>query len=477
MRFAPHGRCRLRPPPAWFLITVAGLADVGPILAVPKTLLEAIPDDALAVHVLNWPTEGAQTAPGISIPMLTGWADQLARMGWLADAGHCARAWVDTFAVIGDLLPFPHAVVLLDYAARPRSDGGHELAGLKAALIVQASGRHDVLERRIQHLLRTYTNSAESSLDVRIVGEQSVHVLTDRRLPDWVVLAWGAVDDLYVVTIGEDVFPRVVRTHRAAGQGRQADTWLDEVCAKDGSSGPRWMLGIRFDRVAAAAAADSDLRGKIQSVVGALGFGGADRGVWTLSMHQRAVEIRCSLRRGSQTDTQFLNGGASESMIPGDATWYGALDFEPATLVRRLSAAYLAARSPDAAEQSRAFWASVQRESAVNFDRDILARLATPVVVHDHPRHAFRLPLIWTYEFPVRSDPADLRAAVDRIMEYTDRSWASQTSVRLQREESGFWFLQFGIQGPAIGITDEKLFLSFSPHSVRVAMKQKRPKS
>jgi hypothetical protein len=89
------------------------------------------------------------------------------------------------------------------------------------------------------------------------------------------------------------------------------------------------------------------------------------------------------------------------------------------------------------------------------------------VILHDFPRHAFHWPLAWTITVPVTGDANALRANLDRLFEYTQDQLRKKNLLRLEREPEGLWSLNLGLAGPAVGIKNGWLMVSFSPAAVR----------
>ena len=159
--------------------------------------------------------------------------------------------------------------------------------------------------------------------------------------------------------------------------------------------------------------------------------------------------------------------GVDRTIIPDDASGFAVLDLDPSALVARVRDAYLAAKSPPAQESVRAFWHDLEVQSGLSIEADILSLLRGPVVIHDSPRHALRLPLAWTVLLRVREDPAALRVGIDRLLSVGQNALGDGGAFRLIRDEDDVWYLDFGLAGPAVLVTDRWLILSFSPSAVR----------
>jgi hypothetical protein len=96
-----------------------------------------------------------------------------------------------------------------------------------------------------------------------------------------------------------------------------------------------------------------------------------------------------------------------------------------------------------------------------------MSRLGRYVVIHDYPRHAFRLPFMWTILTRIDREPGVVRAAIDRLMEILREDLASAGPIRLVRDSDGIWHLQLGIEGPSLAVTERWIIIGFSPQAVR----------
>ena len=451
---------------------IAAAIVVAPSVALgsmPESLIQAVPKDAVASYFAAGSDSDASHGGAASSLGLAAFVIEHAQdFGLLSALSKRTRIWVDEFAAISELLDYPHAGVLLDFRAAPRPDGGHQLAGLHAALILRTDGANTRIELRIQHLLSSYTNSENSTLSRRERDGAAVFTLRDGRLPDWVELTWGAVGDHYIVAMGAGSFERIVATMADRMLSLADDAWFSKAWETAGGPAASLAGQIRFD--AARAAADDLLVSKIERVQETLLLSGIDRGLWTLGRRGRAIAAGAFLRRSDRDEwapiTRDGDAGLPPGVIPDEATWYIVLDVEPRALINTVSKAYLSTKSPDAERKSREFWERLQERADVSIDVDILAHLREPIVIHDYPQHALRLPFAWTRVIPL-DDAAAVRRNLDRVLDAARVELAKEASIQLRRDADGVWYLYFGIAGPAVAVADDRLIISFSPDAVR----------
>jgi len=453
------------------LATSVGFAIAGAAIAssasLPDSLLRSVPKDAVFAYFVAGPDAGSPSAPS-SLGLASFLIERAHEFGLLSSVNEQTRIWLDVLASISDLLQYPHAVALLDIRAEPRLDGGHQLSGLHAALIIQADGGDARIEQRIQHLLSSYTNDEQTNLTSSDHAGCPVFTLRDRRLDDWVELTWGRHEGRYVVAIGKGSFDRIVQTIGNRTPGIAEDGWFANAWKVSGGADASLAALLRFDT--ARSATDDLLKSKIEQVQDSLQLKGVERGLWTVGCPARAIEAGAYLHRGGEDEwlpiTRCKLGDQALGVIPDEASWYVILDVEPRALLDTLSSAYLASRSPDAQTETRVFWRNVEERVGLSIDRDIFGLLRIPIICHDYPRHALRLPLAWTWLFAVE-DPVALRRHLDRVLEAAKQELAKEGTTQLRHDADGVWYLTFGIDGPALTVTDHWLIVSFSPDAVR----------
>ena len=196
------------------------------------------------------------------------------------------------------------------------------------------------------------------------------------------------------------------------------------------------------------------MAGKPEQVLAGLGLGDVERGLWTIGVSGdsdgRAVEAYAFLRDADGDELVPICGLPDtgvrriEVPIPPKASRYAVIRYSPRRLVLQVRDAYLASRSPSAQRNLREMWTRVEAEADVSVDRDLLMQLGPRLVIHEYPPH----PLV--------------------------PDW---TSLRLEHASDGVWYLQAGLYGPALAVTDRWVIISYSPVAVRqnIAFLEARP--
>jgi hypothetical protein len=446
--------------------------------ATPPLVLKAVPADAVAAYVAAGQKAGAPPHEGPSaVQMVASLSDQAYQLGLLSKVAPSVRGWLDALSSLPEVLPHPHAVVLLDITGRRREDGGHDLAALEAVLIVTTRGANEGLERRIQHLLNVYTNTAQTALSSWSHEGDAAFTIKDRRLPPWATISWGQLGDHYVVTLGTGAYERVADTVAGRSPSLQSDTWVAQAIADANAGNAALLCYADFARLRRNA--DTSLTSKIEEVAEALTLHGAERALAALSRPGRSVEAIGVVHRGDRDEIVPLVGrrflaDVGESIIPQQARGYAVIDLNPRGVVRSIAQAYLAAKSPSSRERVHSFWREVESSTGVSIERDILQHLGRPMIIHDYPHHALNLPLAWTILLPVEGDADVLRGNVNKLLGAARRELAGQSGVQLVRDPDGVWYVQIGLAGPAMAVTDRWVVVSFSPSAVRQNIRNPR---
>lgn len=453
------------------LVCVLVYGSVVPACFAQKSLIEALPSNAIAAYVYE-PAIGVDgtSASRDGLGALKSLADQAFGLGLMAGLDACARQWIDSLLAIADVTSFPHAVALLDIGARARSDGGHELSQLRVALIIQTGADTSTIERRIQHLLNSHTNSATSMLKCEGAEHTSRCLLRDTQLPDWAVIEWGRVDGLFVLTIGIDALDQIRATLGSKTKSLASHPWFDGRSPTKPSEGEPLRAFVNV--VDGCKALDSPLRKKVDRSLSALGWSDLQQGMLIVGESGRHTVIRGISRKGGE-DRPFTLAGPQFAdrlgfgAIPDEATTVAVIQVDAKALVEGVRDAYLAARSSRSGDRSREFWRRVEAESGVSFEADILPQLGQTIVVHDHPRHALGLPIARTLQIQVSGDSIELQKKLDRLLGYAQSNAEYLLPMVLNHHSDGIWSADMGIQGPALGMTNGWIVLGLFPDAVR----------
>ncbi|HEY3241921.1 MAG TPA: hypothetical protein VGM03_01095 [Phycisphaerae bacterium] len=458
------------------------LARIPAAWAIPPELVEYVPADAVVAVLTDGSgsREGADPTPNLAVLL----ASRIREMGLIPDGSGATGLFVDIAAALPAVIRHPWAITLLEIASTPSGEGARHLADLRGGLIVLTRGENEELERQIRRALATYTTSEFSKLSERQVGDSTVYELRDSRMPEWALLSWGRVGDAYVVTLGAGSFDRIVASPRGSGH-----LVRESLLAR-----AEWLARARRECHSTAAAVEwtvdfDGLRRQLENAaphtvfdraLSAFGLNETDRALWTVGALGR--EITCyTLARVGDADRFSVVAGPEirnplpSQFIPPEASTFAVFDHRPATLLRRLAAGYLATCRDEWRDKLRDNWERLQGRTGVDFQRDVLDQLGDRIVVHTWPPHPLGIALLCTVELEIDGSAERLRRALDVLLgeygQYLQEGHSAAAgdpfSMRIKRDEDGVWYLQAGIYGPALKVTQHWLVISFAPQAVR----------
>ncbi len=492
---------------AFLLSTLIGRSLAGQ----PPSAADAIPADVVAAVFFSGPRPArVENGAWSTLKIAAHLADRARQAGLFSKLDAETRTWIDVFTAASTIAEYPYAIALLDIQGLARSDGGHQLSQLRAGLILDTRGANVPIETRIRHLLRAYTSSNDALVSQREDDGRSTFTLRDRSLPAWATITWGAYGDYYVIAIGDGTYERILSTLTGHSRSLARDAWFrraSQISARtmagsqaqapnsehpiangserrnerkivaahpepDQSPARRLAWYLNFAELRRTADPSLDL--KIQWVQSALGLAGIRRGLWTVGRipSSGSVETVSVAQRRHRDEVRQRTGDLyraelMESAIPDLAETYAVIDCDPLAAWNGIAEAFLASKSPRTRESKESLLESLEADAGLSIKRDIVAHLSGPVVIHDYPPHALRLPIAFTLIVRISGDAEDLHRNLDRILSVVQERLAEGDGVQLQHDADGIWFLQCGLVGPALTLTDRWLILGFSPHAVR----------
>jgi hypothetical protein len=450
-------------------------------VALPRELAEVTPDDALAaVWLADTASDGSASPTMAGLSLTGGFLNQASALGLLTEADPSTRLWLDAVASLPLVLGHPAGLIVLDYDAVAREDGGHQLAGLQTVLAIRIGEDAAPINQRIQHLLNVHTNSRDSTIQRTQHGDRKRFTLRDQRIPAWAEITWGQVGNWYLVALGNGTFERIEKTihghDRTNGDAKvpvpslASDPWFVEAFEKTEGIRAEFACYLNFDAIRRPA--DPHFNMKINRVQIALHLSGVDRGLWTVRKEDRSVELYGFYRRLGQDifrplASSRLLAGREPSLIPGEATTFMAIEGNPHKIVEGVCRAVLFSKSPPGQESLKQFWRWVQEESGVDVYADVIDQLGDAIMIHDYPLHAFRLPVARTIVVPVKGDPDVLRSSIDRLMSFAQKHLPPDGMFQLAQEPDGIWHIRYVLDGPGVTVTGRWLIISYSPEAVR----------
>lgn len=454
----------------------AGLLCTGTAMGTPDRLVQVVPADPLAVwfsdqRAAEPDRDRAVTAARFAAALL----HHSRHMGLMDGIDPTAGLVVDAVALLPELARYPRALVLLDVRADALGDGGFRLGGIAAGLVVVTGGDHARIAANLQSLLDRYANDLTGRLTQRAHDRTTVYTLTDNRLPPWAVIEWGPVRDCYLIAFGPGTLDRLASTVTGESPNLASDGWFAQAHGRGRGPRARWEWTVDLDALCRRLV--PVMGDKPRRVTDALGLAEVSRALWTVGPPSRTIDAACVLRAAGRDRTIpiTLTGeevGRFASLIPPQAGSGAVIHARLPEMIPRACEAYLAARSPSVRDRLREHWAAIQRQADVQAERDILHRWGRHVIVHDFPRHPLGLPLLRTVLIELDGSADAVRAALDRLLEaaqaYVRRQTEEPSALSwLKRDADGVWYVQFGLLGPALAVTDQWIVISTSPQAVR----------
>ena len=455
-------------PVSSLILLCAGMA-----WAVPARLLQVIPRDSLAVILFDKHAgSDGETAP-TSAGRAAATALRHARAaGLLHNIDTGAGMVVDGLLILPELARYPRGVVLLDVRVAALNGDSFRFGGLSAGLVLLTGDDQLHVSRHIQSLLNVYVDTDTARLTQRETHGAIIHTLADRRLPDWAVIEWGALDDCYLIAVGTGAFECLASAVRDRSAGLDADRWFARAHRRCRGDRARWEWHIRLQAVCDSLGAVMGARPR--EVLDALGLADVSRGLWSVGPDCRSVDAACVLNAAGRDRYVpiTITGHDVDALgraIPPQADSAAVILARPAELIPRACEAYLATRRRRVRERLRAWWTALEAELGMNADADILGQLGTHVVIHDYPAHPLKLPLFRTVLVEIDGSADRLRATLDGVLTHLERRFRGPGEVpgMLGRAADGVWYVQVALYGPALAVTDHWVVISYSPHAVR----------
>jgi hypothetical protein len=287
------------------------------------------------------------------------------------------------------------------------------------------------------------------------------------------------VEDLFILSIGEGSSARILRALSDEQPNLFGDEWF-----KSGHRHARGTAAL-FELYVNVAALQQRIgesaQDRFRAVVDSLDLQFSEKSIWTIGAEDRAYSCYAYHRKDGADLLARISDPSTYSaehkrLVPAEAKTYAILNTDCAALVRRIRSTYLSAQRLEKRFELIRGWDTLARTQKVNFEADVLRQLGNHVIIHDHPKHPLGLPLMRTILIEISGDAERVRLALDRTLEYCANQLDVAAAKRklpaispvLRFTPEGIWYIQYGIYGPAITVTDGWLVISYSPQAVRV---------
>lgn len=388
-----------------------------------------------------------------------------------------ARLYARIIEGFGQMIRYPHALVLIDAQAKPLESNPRDrkVDRLRFALIVQTGQREQQFARIIQAAVNEHTDSQKATLTRQRAGPWTYQKLRDTRLPAWCEIAWGRIAGHFVFTIGPDVWASIAAVAAGEAQALSRSDWL---AGARGERGRKALIEIIVAARSIREELDPFLDGRATEFFRAWHAEDIERMHWALGFEGPALYcVAHFVEQGQAVEHVYADPGIRDprliTTIPEGAR-YAIYRLPATTTLPRFFAGLLSTRGPDVEQAVYDLWAGMQKEYGFDAQRDILAHLGDYIVMHNDPPHPLRIPFAMTTLTEIREQPQVVRQTVDTM----SRAWRDSVARLVEkdptlaafnvREEGGIWYIACGpIAGPAWTVTDRFIVTSWSPAALR----------
>ena len=393
------------------------------------------------------------------------------------------KVWIRLLSSLTELGRYPFAVgiLTLDVKERERA-GSYKLKNIQLALIVRTGGDHADVIAQVDTTVKSSSSDRTGKIVTRRVGEHSFEVLMDHRLPAWCETQFGSVGDHYIVGFGAGTFEKICAVIDGDSGALSDDEWY--VRAGAGAHADQAFYQLYGNLAELRRRLEPVLAGRPAQVAEALGLGGLVRFRWALGFEGRGH--RSLAWMGYRDEDSLLRlSDPSEfpepqvAVVPKQATGFSITRLDMAWLSTHVSAALLASLRPDKAKALGKWWADVEREGAIDFQRDLLPHLGPHMILHNYPRPVGP-PFLCTVLLQHDGSPL-VRTSVNRLLSEWQRARdrgaeqhkdkPAKLTWRWQRDpDSGIWSVKteplLGLSWYSVAVTERYIIISWSPKAV-----------
>ena len=424
------------------------------------------------------PKEGSQLASIINFLNLS---------GLIPDEGQ-------VFADIAGRLPlfgrYEHAAILMDVSSKAVRRPGDpasapttslRLNSLQCAVIFRTGGDNRDVNDHLNHLIGRYTNNEVGKLTREKVHGVKFQRLVDERLIGWAVWEWGAIGDDYAVCFGAGSFEKIAATHAGRAPSLADDAWFKSAGAKVHGDKAHAQWFIAFSRLETRL---TEVAGeRFSRVVEALQADHLTHDLWAVGRQGRAMSwYRCYRRNGEDVTHIYSDPDdatpALRKIIPPAAKHYAIIHVPTRWLVDNVPRAWVAAQSESHIQTLTAAWKRLEKDTGVDIGKSLIDHFGENIVLFDFPPHPLEIPFALTVAIEI-DQRRPVAEAIDTLLDFwsryldqrAERQGTKLVRLYVKHDPDGVWYLQAGILGPALKVTDRFVVISWSPQALREALK------
>ena len=433
------------------------------------------------------PAKGLLCWKGLPLPELEGAPIGGSPLATLIDAGTriagsplkpTEQITLRILETLGIIFHYPFAVSLIDATAKEISPERHgaRLDKLRLVIAVKTNGKSEPFRRIIQKAVNEQTDAGIAHLEVKHAEKWKYQELSDERLPDWCVVAWGEMDGLFVMTLGVDVWPQIAAVAAGKQPSLAADPWITAVRSQQKTEP---LIEVFVSARDIRKRLDPFVQGRATAFFKSWHAEDSDMAHWALGFEDRALFCVVNHRQGNGTQRRvyahpkFATAQLKQA-IP-DESRYAVYRIDMEDFLPQLIGSYYATQDDEARQAAEKIWNDIQTKLGVDAERDALAHLGKNIVLHNYPEHPLHLPLAFTALIEIKSEPDKVRNTLETLcnswQEECDELAAESGFINtgaLTRDDDGVWYIQFPFfNGLAWTFTDRYIITSWSPWALR----------
>ncbi len=389
----------------------------------------------------------------------------------------------------GQMIRYRHCIALIDASAIPagRHPDSRQADELRLVMIVDTNGKSGPFLSIIQTAASEQTNTEHAKLVKKHAERWDYTELHDARLPDWYIVAWGEIDNHFVLTLGRDVWPRIAGIAAGKEPGLSRDPWVSE---HRGERGRHALIEIIVDAARMRSRLDPLIHNWVSEFFEVWGAGKMQRAHWALGLNERAMYCVASFLMSDEGDAThtvervFADSAEKDprilNLVPSGSR-YAIYRVPTSEILVNFVRSLFVWQSDTARERAGKLWAEIQEEFGFDAQRDVLDHLGEVAILHNYPTHPLRLPVFFTTLIEIKGDVKQVRKTVDVMcaawQEGLDREAersAALNPIRLNRDTDGMWYFPLGpfFNGLAWKVTDRYLVISWSPMALRQYLRE-----
>lgn len=388
------------------------------------------------------------------------------------------RMTLELFRGFGEVIGHPFALALLDADTIPTE---HSVKGdnFKIVLAVDVNGQIGPLMKIVHNAVNELTDESMASIEEKKADGIRYVELTDQRLPDWCHIAWGQINDYFVLTFGVDVWPQVAAVAGGKEKSVTSDEWVASVRREMADV---VQIEVVVDAKRIREKLDPSTGGKATAYFKEWGAEKMDRAFWALGLADRALYCEAFFRMPQRTVRRlYADPDAADadllSVVPPEAR-YAIYNVPMREFLPQLISSYYATRPERVRNKAVKLWERIQREHGFDARKDILANLGDRIVLHNWPEHPLHLPLMFTTVAPIKQNAEAVKSTIETMctawqagmQEIADREGRDNP---IHHDPDGFWYISFGfIDGVAWTVTDKYIITSWSRWALRTYLDQ-----